>query len=270
MDQETVAAHWNRNAENWAPLSRQGYDVFRDHVNTPAFLELLPPVEGLRGLDLGCGEGTNTRRVAERGARVTGIDVARVFLDYARQTEREDPRGIEYLQASASELPFEDESFDFATAFMSLMDLPDQEGALREARRVLKPGGFLQFSITHPCFHTRGFGWIHDEAGERVAIRVGDYFRPWWGEVEEWTFGAAPAEAREALPNFAPFQVPRFDRTLSDWLNLLSDVGLRFERACEPSASDAALAACPKVADTRVFAYSLILRVRRPGPAGEA
>lgn len=60
MDSQTVAAHWNRNAENWTRLSRQGYDVFRDHVNTPGFLEILPDVSGLEGLDIGCGEGTNT------------------------------------------------------------------------------------------------------------------------------------------------------------------------------------------------------------------
>jgi ubiquinone/menaquinone biosynthesis C-methylase UbiE len=49
-------------------------------------------------------------------------------------------------------LPFKSDSFEFATAFMSLMDMPDQVAALQEARRVLRPGGFLQFSILHPCF----------------------------------------------------------------------------------------------------------------------
>ena len=196
MQQQAVSALWNRNAENWAELSRQGYDVFRDHANTPAFLELLAPVDGLSGLDLGCGEGSNTRQVAGRGARMRGVDVATTFLRYARATEAEDPRGIEYFEASASALPFAAESFDFATAFMSLMDLPDPAGAFREAHRVLRPGGFLQFSICHPCFHTPRFRWILDEAGVRVGLEVGDYFRPRWGEVEEWTFGSAPPEAR--------------------------------------------------------------------------
>lgn len=263
MQSDAVAALWNQNAENWTLLSRQGYDVFRDHVNTPAFLALLPEVRGQRGLDLGCGEGTNTRRVAALGARMVGVDVAQTFLRYARGQEEEDPRGIEYVEASASALPFADASFDFATAFMSLMDLPDQAQALREARRVLRPGGFLQLSISHPCFHTPRFKWVLDEAGRRVALEVGDYFAPRWGEVEEWTFGSAPPEARAALPAFAPFQVPRFDRTLSDWLNLIGVAGFVLEESCEPRASDEVLQACPRLAHLQVVPLSLILRVRR-------
>jgi ubiquinone/menaquinone biosynthesis C-methylase UbiE len=264
-DVETVAALWDQNAENWTLLSRAGYDVFRDHVNTPAFLELLGPVDGLRGLDIGCGEGTNTRRVSTRGAAMTAVDVSQTFLGYARATEAEDPKGIDYQRASATALPFPDASFDFATAFMSLMDLPDQAEALAEARRVLKPGGFLQFSILHPCFNTRGHDWVLDEAGERVGRVVAGYFDPIWGEVEEWTFGSAPPEARAKLPKDAPFRVPRFDRTLASWFHLVLDAGLVLERFAEPTADDAAVAACPRLRHLRIAPWSLIVRARKPG-----
>jgi SAM-dependent methyltransferase len=263
MDHRSTGEYWDGNAENWTLLSRQGYDQHRDHVNTPAFLELLPEVRGLRGLDVGCGEGTNTRRVADRGADLTGIDIAPTFLAYAREREAQDPRGIEFIEAPASELPFEDGSFDFCTAFMSLMDLPDQAGALAEAHRVLRPGGFLQFSICHPCFHTRRFEWQLDGDGRRDALLVGDYFDPHWGFVEEWTFGAAPPEARDALPAFAPFKVPRFDRTLSGWLNLVLDAGFALERFVEPTPSDEVLAEVPGLADMRAIAYTLIVRCRK-------
>ncbi len=48
-------------------LARAGFDVYRDALNTPAFLAVLPDVRGQRGLDVGCGEGHNTRLLAERG-----------------------------------------------------------------------------------------------------------------------------------------------------------------------------------------------------------
>jgi 2-polyprenyl-3-methyl-5-hydroxy-6-metoxy-1,4-benzoquinol methylase len=73
-------------------LCRQGYDVYRDLLNTPAFLEMLPGVEGMAGLDLGCGEGHNTRLLAGRGARMFAIDVAPTFVRYARDEERSHPR----------------------------------------------------------------------------------------------------------------------------------------------------------------------------------
>lgn len=267
-DTAAVAELWNGNAENWTLLSRAGFDVFRDHANTPAFLALLPPVDGLEGLDIGCGEGTNTRRVAERGARLHAIDVADTFLRYAQATEDEDPRGIVYGRASATALPFADGRFDFATAFMSLMDLPEQDLALAEAFRVLKPGGFLQFSILHPCFNTRRHAWVTDDDGRRVARVVGDYFDPPWGEVEAWTFSAATPEARAELPHDEPFRVPRFDRTLGSWLHLVLDAGFALERFAEPTISDEALAACPRLYHLRIAPWSLIVRARKPTRVG--
>ena len=84
MDDRVVGDHWEANAAAWTTLVRAGYDVFRDLVNTPAFLTMLPEVDGKRGIDIGCGEGANTRTVARRGARMTGIDIAPTFVEAAR------------------------------------------------------------------------------------------------------------------------------------------------------------------------------------------
>src|SRR5262245_37403193 len=150
MNHEEAGRYWNGNADAWTKLARAGYDVYRDHLNTPAFFELLPDVTGLAGLDIGCGEGRNTRLLAKRGARTTAIDIAEKFIGHAKKTETDAPLGIDYRVASAAALPFADGTFDFATGFMSFMDVPETDRVLREAFRVLKPGGFLQFSITHP------------------------------------------------------------------------------------------------------------------------
>src|SRR2546423_13278605 len=124
MNHEEVGRYWNANADAWTQLARAGYDIYRDYFNTPAFLRMLPDVEGLAGLDIGCGEGYNTRLLAKRGARVTGIDIAEVFIAHAQAAEKETSLGINYQVASAVDLPLHDATFDFATAFMSLMDIP--------------------------------------------------------------------------------------------------------------------------------------------------
>src|SRR5205807_5596481 len=80
MDHREAGRYWNESAESWTKLARAGYDVYRDYLNTPAFFAMLPSVEGLAGLDIGCGEGHNTRLLSERGARVTAIDIAEVFI----------------------------------------------------------------------------------------------------------------------------------------------------------------------------------------------
>src|SRR5215469_2844904 len=96
MNHEEVGRYWNANAPVWTKLARAGYDVYRDYLNTPAFFEMLPNVAGLVGLDIGCGEGHNTRLLAKRGARVTAIDIAENFIADARQAEIEEPLGIAY------------------------------------------------------------------------------------------------------------------------------------------------------------------------------
>lgn len=260
MDHVEVGRYWNGNADAWTRLSRAGYDVYRDFLNTPAFLRMLPDVKGLRGLDIGCGEGHNTRLLARRGAKVIGIDIAERFIEHAGQAERDEPLGVEYRVASAVELPFADASFDFATALMSLMDIPENDRALAEAARVLKAGGFFQFSITHPCTDTPHRRNLRDEAGKTYALESGGYFDRTEGRVDRWLFGAAPAEARAGVE---PFQTPRFHRTVSEWMNAVIACGLVIERVEEPSADDETVSRCPDMQDTQIMPYFLFVRARK-------
>lgn len=260
MDHRRVGRYWNQNADVWTRLARAGYDTYRDHLNTPAFLAMLPDVRGLRGLDIGCGEGHNTRLLVGRGARMTGIDIADVFIEHAKEMEESEPQGVSYQVASAVQLPYREDCFDFATGFMSFMDIPEIEWVLLETRRVLKPGGFVQFSITHPCYDTPHRRNLRDEQGLTYAYEVGDYFRMLTGEISEWHFSAAPAELVQDLP---PFKVPRFTRTLSQWLNLVVDSGFVLERFQEPYPTDEVVHMHPNLQDAQVVAYFLHIRARK-------
>lgn len=241
----------------WTELSRAGFDVYRDLVNTPAFFALLPPLDGRRCLDLGCGEGHNTRLLADRGAAVVGLDIARTFIEAAA---REDRPGIRYLVGDGSRLPFRASTFDVVTAFMSLMDVGDPERTLHEIARVLRPGGFTQFSVAHPATSTPIRRWVDDDSGTRHALAVGDYF--YEGPLTEtWIFGAAPSEVRD---RHRPFTITYARRTLSSWLNAVVDAGLTVDAIDEPHADEATAAAHPEVADTRIAPYFLLVRAHKP------
>lgn len=259
LDDREVGRLWDQNADVWTMLARMGCDIYRDFLNTPAFLNMLPDVSGLRGLDVGCGEGHNTRLVAQRGAKMTAADIAPTFVRHAQDKEDEEPLGITYVAASGADLPFDDESFDFAVAFMSLMDMANHEDAIREAYRVLKPGGFIQFSIIHPCFWTADLRWIRNEAGEPIGVLCRDYFEG-HTKVQEWLFAAAPEEAKVGLPKF---RVPRFSRTLSEWVNPLAEAGFRIEEMREPYADEESAKRFPRLAKSRMVALFLHVRCRK-------
>ena len=254
---------WEHNAAAWVELSRAGYDVYRDLVNTPAFLAMLPDVAGLVGIDLGCGEGHNTRLVRDRGARVIGIDTSPTFVRAAQSEEAEASGRICYLLASGLQLPVRDASMDFATGFMSLMDMADPPRVLQEAQRVLRPGGFLQFSMLHPAMTVPIRRWVNDETtGERAALAIGGYFEK--GSLEEtWSFGAAPEQLRR---KHQPFRVRYARKTVSGWLNDVVAAGLVLEAFDEPHADEATAQAHPEVADTRIAPFFLIVRARRQQP----
>ncbi len=256
MNSKELQHYWEGNAAVWTKLSREGYDVCRDLLNTPAFLKMLPDISNLSGLDIGCGEGHNTRLLAKQGALMTALDLAPSFIKAAQESELREPLGISYQLGNAEELPFEDDSFDFLTAFMSLMDLPDQQGVFAEAKRVLKPGGWLQFSISHPCFGPPIRYWINDDNGRHYALAVGDYFRHTDGEIEQWIFSRTPQELKERLTDF---QVPRFHRPLSWWLNTLINSGFAIEEMVEPQVSDE-LFREHHLQSSRIIAEFLIIR----------
>jgi SAM-dependent methyltransferase len=253
------AALWNRNADQWARDVRAGYDVYRDRFTLPAFLDILPPLVGLDVIDFGCGEGTNSRVFARAGARVTGIDVSERMIAHARQAEDAAPLGIVYrLSSYSGHCGLPDGSFDAVLSTLALMDGPDIGGAMAEAYRLLRPRGFIAFSVLHPCFITPGLRWEKDESGTATGLIVSDYFAQTPFD-ESWRFGARPSDE-----DVEPFSITRFPRTIGDYLNAVADSGFRILQICEPRPPAELCASKPSFSRWRdLAAFLLIVRAER-------
>jgi ubiquinone/menaquinone biosynthesis C-methylase UbiE len=113
--------------------------------------ELMPPLSGLRVLDVACGHGRLTRDLARAGAKVVGVDFSVALLDRARAN---DSNGICYVQADVTRTPswWDGHPFDGCTCELAMMDIDELSGALSTVTTVLPPGGWFVASIVHPCF----------------------------------------------------------------------------------------------------------------------
>lgn len=100
-------------------------------------------------LELACGTGILTRALCDRlpaSVRVTATDLNEPMLSYAK-AKLADREAVEWDVADASDLRFEAESFDAVVCQFGLMFVPDKPAALREVRRVLRPGGTFLFNV---------------------------------------------------------------------------------------------------------------------------
>ncbi len=141
-------------------------------------------------LDLACGNGYIARMLARKKARVAAIDSSLGMIRNAKAHDPKNKMNITYVQCDASNLKFDDASFDLVYANMSLMDIKNCDEAITEVSRVLREGGRLVASIPHPCFDNgSNSAWVAEKYRlERIKVyrRVRAYRKP-FSEKVPWS-----------------------------------------------------------------------------------
>lgn len=144
-----------------------------------ASFDALAPAPGDRVLDIGCGNGTLLVDIARRvdgGGEVTGLDPSRDMLDAAR-ARGEGLDNLRFVEGRATDLPFEDESFDKAVSLQVFEYVEDVETALSEVARVLRTGG--RFVIADLHFDT--WVWASDD-----PARMQRMMKAWGHHAVHW------------------------------------------------------------------------------------
>ena len=220
LPEADLAAAWERHADAFVAWVRKpGHDSYwRFHRDL--FLELVPD-PGRRTLDIGCGEGRLARDLKRLGHDVVGVDRTAAMLAAAAELDPE----LETRLADAAQLPFADGSFDCAVAFMSLQDVEDYAGAIREAARVLERGGRFCVAIVHPL---NSAGWFAGDDADSPFTIGGSYLA-----------GAyyADSVARDGLA----IDFVSAHRPLHAYTEALADAGLLIERLREPAVPEHAV-----------------------------
>jgi len=173
---DETRAVWNENAAFWDGRMGEGND-FVEMLIWPATMRLLAVQPNERVLDVACGNGLTSRRLAALGARVVACDFATEMLAYARQrtVERADEIAYHVVDATdeAALLALGEGSFHAALCQMALFDMAEIRPLMRALTRLLRPGGRFVFSVIHPCFnnpHVVQVAEMEDREGEIVTV----------------------------------------------------------------------------------------------------
>jgi ubiquinone/menaquinone biosynthesis C-methylase UbiE len=144
-------------------------DIPRPFLGRDALVRLLGPAPGERVLEVGPGTGYYTLEVArhlEPGGQIDAVDLQQAMLDEMMRRAR--ARGLSnvvLVQGDAQRMPFPDATFDAAFLVATLGEVPDRDRALRELRRVLKPGGRLIVGEGQPDPHMVPLAALRRESG---------------------------------------------------------------------------------------------------------
>jgi 2-polyprenyl-3-methyl-5-hydroxy-6-metoxy-1,4-benzoquinol methylase len=157
---------WDANAEHWDErMGDEGNDFF-NLLCWPVIASFLDPKPDSAILDIACGNGLTSRRLAALSAHVTAFDFSANLIEKARERPNPDAR-IAYHVMDATDdaqlLSLGEGTFDSALSNMALFDMPEIEPLFKALSKLLKPNGIFVFSLMHPAFNNPSTALMAEE-----------------------------------------------------------------------------------------------------------
>lgn len=210
--------------------------------------KLLPPFEGKRVLDIGCGFGWHCVYAAQQGAAyVLGTDISEKMLAVAR--EKTPFPQVEYHCMAMEDLDFPAGSFDVALSSLALHYTPDFGVVCRSVAHCLATGGSFVFSVEHPIFTAYGT-------------------QEWWpgpdGGPDHWPVDRYFIEGRrDAI--FLGQPVVKYHKTLTTYINTLLQNGFAVTAVVEPQPAPELLDSVPGMRDELRRPMMLLVAAQKNG-----
>jgi len=247
--------HYDENAENYhRHVSDPSDSTFHSYYEKPAIRAELPSLNGLEVISIGCGSGLDARWLADNGAKsVVGIDISKGLLDIAKANNPD----LEFHEMDMEQLDFPDASFDLAYSSLAIHYIDDWTQPLKEACRILRPGGLYVFSCGHPIdsaveYEVKdGIKYallgrkVNQETKERTVY--GDYLAATGN-------GVKPVKAI-----LADAEITVFHRTFSKMIEQILASGFNIEKLAEPQPTEAMKTADPAMFDQLTRIPSLMI-----------
>jgi len=181
---------WDANAEAWdSHMGDEGNDFF-NILQWPVLASFLDVQPDSNILDIACGNGLTSRRLAAFGANVTAFDFSANLIEKAKTRSNPDNRITYHVVDATNEnqlLALGQNKFDSAISNMALFDMADIETLFQTLPKLLKPNGVFAFSLCHPAFNNSSSThlveeWDDGKINTRYAVKISRYMNAYQAE----------------------------------------------------------------------------------------
>lgn len=212
-----------------AHVSDPNDSIYHSYYEKPAIRKIFGDLSGKSILNIGCGSAVDTQWLIENGAgSVTGIDLSKGLIAVGKGKYPH----LDLRIMDMETLEFEDASFDLLVSSLAIHYLPDWTRALKEANRVLKPGGRYVFSCGHPI--DSAMKYSHE--GDTYTALLGRGKNKKTGEVEyigDYLKPDSNGTSELAMP-IRNLKVITYTQTFSNMVRYIREAGFTIEAAIEP------------------------------------
>ncbi|MBD8349792.1 class I SAM-dependent methyltransferase [Dysgonomonas sp. HGC4] len=172
---EDSKQRWETNADYWDSVMGQQSNYFHCNIVRPSVEKLLDSKENDLILDIACGNGNFSERLAQSGASVIAFDYSEKLIAHAKKRRADWLSKISFHVCDATDysqlLSLRGKRpFDKAVSNMAIMDISDIEPLLKAVYEMLKTGGVFVFATHHPCFERPEGRYMTAYAHEDIAI----------------------------------------------------------------------------------------------------
>lgn len=211
----------------------------------PALKTMMPPLNGRRVVDLGCGFGWFSRWAEQQGAdTVVGIDVSSKMLERARADTSS--TAIDYRQVDLDALELPSQSADLVFSSLTLHYVTDLQRLIKNIADAVAPGGAMVFSVEHPIYSAPSSQQFEESDGGARIWPLDNYL------VEG-----------ERVTNWFVDGVIKQHRTIATYVNTVIDAGFTVDHLVEWGPSEADAAANPALVDDLHRPWFLLLSATR-------
>jgi ubiquinone/menaquinone biosynthesis C-methylase UbiE len=210
---------------------RSSESGFNSAVEEPAVYSLLPPLNGLRILDIGCGFGKFVSFCLQNGAElVSGTDISQNMITEAMKRIK-DPRAS-FTVTAAEDFDADKNSFDLVVSSMCFHYVKDIKPVFEKVAFALKEEGLFVFSVEHPICTSLLKGWCSSDGVDKNHWPVDDYKKETM-RVSDWFIKG----------------VIKYHRTVETYVNEFINAGFSINRLLEPGPTTNSVAERPEFSE---------------------